>query len=314
MCKDMSLASHRRLILLVALSAVPVSASSQSVERIVYASVLDRAGRPVTGIAATDLRVRENNIDRDVLQVSRVVERFDIAVLVDTSQDAEALIPDFRRGLIDFFRAMSDRHEIALIGFGQRPSTLVDYTRDTRQLEAGVARIFPRSGSGAYLMDSLIEASRSLRNRERPRREIVVVTGQGGELSDRNAGDVSGEVQRSGIVVDAFVVAGSTRGVGPAFDAGPPEQALPAETSGQPGVERAVALADVIKATGGRREDLVTAGTLGAKLRELAARLNNQYRVTYEGPPSLTAPASIEIVTTRPDLRVRVTGIPQNQP
>ena len=51
-----------------------------------------------------------------------------------------------------------------------------------------------------------------------------------------------------------------------------------------------------------------------AKLRELAARLNNQYRVIYEGPPSLTRPASIEIVTTRPDLRVRVMGTPQNQP
>ncbi len=181
------MALHRRLILLVALSAIPVSASSQSVDRIVHASVLDRAEHPVTGVAA-------------------------------------------------------------------------------------------------------------------------------GELSDRNAGDVSGEVQRSGIVVDAFVVAGSTRGVGPAFDAGRPGQTLTAETSGQPGIEHAVALAEVIKSTGGRREDLVTAGTLGAKLRELAARLNNQYRVIYEGPPSLTAPASIEIVTTRPDLRVRVTGIPENQP
>ena len=53
---------------------------------------------------------------------------------------------------------------------------------------------------------------------------------------------------------------------------------------------------------------------LAAKLRELAAWLNNQYRLIYEGPPSLTRPASIEIVTTRPDLRVRVMGTPQNQP
>ena len=308
----MSLAPHRRLILLVALSAVPVSASSQSVERIVYASVLDRAGRPVTEVAAKDLTVRENNIDRDVRLVSRAIEPFDIAVLVDTSQDAEPFISDFRQGLLDFFRAMSDRHEIALIGFGQRPSILVDYTRDTRRLEAGVARISAQAGSGAYFMDSIIETSRSLRARERSRREVVVITSEGRELSDRNSGDVFGEVQRSGIILEAFVVVGK-RGVRPAFEAGTPERALSAAIPDQPAHERAAALAEGIKGTGGRREDPVTAQALGAKLRELAARLNNQYRVIYEGPPRLTAPASIEIVTTRPDLRVRVTGIPQNQ-
>ena len=310
----MSLAPLRRLILPVALSAIPGSASSQSVERIVHASVLNRAGHPVTDVAAKDLTVRENNIDRDVLQVSRVIERFDIAVLVDTSQDAEAFIPDFRRGLLVFFGAMSDRHEIALIGFGQRPSTLVDYTRDTRRLEVGVARVFAQRGSGAYLMDSIIETARRLRTRERPRREVVVITSEGRELSDRNSGDVSGEVQHSGIILDAFVVVGTQQGVRPAFEAGTPERALPGAITDQPAHERAVALADVIKGTGGRRENLVTAGALGARLRELAARLNNQYRVIYEGPPSLTPPASIEIVATRPDLRVRVTGIPQNLP
>jgi len=310
----MSQALHRRLILLVALSAIPASASGQSVERIVYASVLDRAGRPVTDVAAKDLTVRENNIDRRVLLVSRAVERLDVAVLVDTSEDAEPFIPDFRRGLLEFFRGMSDRHEIALIGFGQRPNTLVDYTRDIRRLEAGVARVFVQRGSGAYLMDSIIETSRSLRSRERPQREVVVITSEGRELSDRNSAEVLGEVQRSGIILDAFVVVGKQQGVGPASEAGIPGWTAGAASQDQPAHERAVALDEAIKRTGGRREDLVTAATLAAKLRELAARLSNQYRVLYEGPPSLTRPASIEIVTTRPDLRVRVMGTPQNQP
>jgi VWFA-related protein len=310
----MSLASYRRLVLFVALSAIPVSASSQSVERIVYASVLDRAGRPVTDVAAKDLTVRENDIDRRVLLVSRSVERLDVAVLVDTSEDAEAFISDFRRGLLEFFRGMSDRHEIALMGFGQRPNILVDYTRDIRRLEAGVARVFVHRGSGAYLMDSIIEASRSLRSRERPQREVVVITSEGRELSDRNSGEVLGEVQRSGIMLDVFVVVGKQQGVGPASKAGIPEWTAGAAAQDQPAHERAVALNEAIKRTGGRREDLVTAATLAAKLRELAARLNNQYRVIYEGPPRLTRPASIEIVTARPDLRVRVVGTPQNQP
>lgn len=266
----------------------------------------------MTVVSASDLRVRENNIDRDVLQVTRATELLDIALLVDTSHDAEGFIPDFRQGLRDFFRAVGDRHEIALIGFGQRPTTLVDYTRDTRRLEAGVARVYAQPGSGAYLMDGLIETSRGLRSRERSRREVVVITSEGRELSNRNAVEVIDEVRRAGIVVDAFVVGGTQQGVRPAFEAGTSERGVPPAPD-QPAFERAVALADAIKRTGGRREDLVAAGALGAKLRELGARLNNQYRVIYDGPPSLTPPASIEIVTTRPDLRAQVMGTPQNR-
>jgi isocitrate/isopropylmalate dehydrogenase len=42
--------------------------------------VLDRCGRPVTAVVATDVIVRENNIDRAVVQVDRAPDRFDIAV------------------------------------------------------------------------------------------------------------------------------------------------------------------------------------------------------------------------------------------
>ena len=140
----MSLALYRRLSLLVGLSAISPWVSSQSIERIVYASVLDSAGRPVTNVDPKDLLVRENNVDRHVLQVSRATEPLDIAVLVDTSQDAEPFVPDFRRAVLDFLRAMSDRHEIALMTFGQRPRTVVDYTRDQQRLATGVARIADR--------------------------------------------------------------------------------------------------------------------------------------------------------------------------
>lgn len=310
----MSQAPHRRLILFAALSVIPVVASTQSVDRIIYASVLDRSGRPVTAVVATDLIVRENNIERAVVQVDRAIDRFDIAVLVDTSQDAEAFISDFRRGLVEFVRAIGDRHEIAFMSFGQRSRRLVDYTHDPVTLLSGVGRLVVSRGSGAYLMDTLVDASLDLQIREQPRREVVVITSEGREFSERASTEVVGEVLRSGVSVDAFVVVGTHQGVGPAFESGPPRLPSPAVAQEQSDVERAAALDEVIKRTNGRRENLPTSGMLGEKLRDLAARLNNQYRVTYDAPPRLTPPASIEIVTRRPDLRVRVTGIPQNRP
>jgi Ca-activated chloride channel family protein len=204
---------HRLLIpLLAAVSGLlePSPTWSQSVERIVYASVLDRSGHPVTDLTARDFTVRENNIEREVLRVSPATEPFDIAVLVDTSQEAESFIPDFRRSLLEFFQAMANRHEIALIGFGERPTVLVDYTRDTGRLEAGIGRIFAQTGSGAYLMEGIIETSRGLRTRARSRRAIVVIASESQEFSNRDSRDVLDEVRQSGVVLEAFIVAENT--------------------------------------------------------------------------------------------------------
>ena len=65
------------ILLLAALSAtlIPDPARGQSVERIVYATVLDRAGAPVADLAASDFVVRENNVEREVLRISPATSR-----------------------------------------------------------------------------------------------------------------------------------------------------------------------------------------------------------------------------------------------
>jgi len=308
-------ACPRRLLipLLAAVSGILVSspAWSQSSERIVYASVLDRSGRPVTDLAARDFTVRENNIEREVLRVSPATEPFDIAVLVDTSQEAESFIADFRRGLREFFQAMANRQEIALIGFGERPTVLVDYTRDTRRLEAGIGRIFAQTGSGAYLMEGIIETSRAFRTRASLRRAVVVITSESQEFSNRDSREVLDELRQSGVVLEAFVVAGNTV-VSRAAEAGATRQDLTARAAiaDQASRERSIAVTEGPRLTGGRREDLVTSMVLGTRLRDLADELSNQYRLIYARPAALIPPTSIEVRSTRPELRVRATRIP----
>src|SRR5262245_19563960 len=178
----------------------------QSVERTVYASVLDQAGAPVTDLAVRDFVVRENSSDREVLRVSLATEPLELAVLVDTSQAVEPFITDLRRGLTEFLTAIGTRHEIALIGFGERPKALVEYTRDLKRLTDGANRLFAQTGSGAYLMDALIDVSRGLRKRENTRRSIVVIASEGPEFSNRLSRDVLDEARESGVRIDAFVI------------------------------------------------------------------------------------------------------------
>src|SRR5918995_678439 len=48
-------------------------------------------------------------------------------------------------------------------------SVLAPYTTDTEVLNQRVRRIFPRTGSGAYLLDAIVDASKALAKREAKR-------------------------------------------------------------------------------------------------------------------------------------------------
>lgn len=229
----------------------------QLVERVLYVSVLDRSERPARDVAAEDLIVRENNLDYNVLRVSPATESSDIALLVDTSEAAGPFISDLRGGLLEFVRAMDNRHEIALIAVGRRPTLLVDYTSDTRRLEAGLGRLYAQTGSGAYLMEGIIETSRRLRTRERSRRVLVVITSEGEEFSGRDSTEVLNEVRRSDVVVEAFVMA-NRPGVSRAFEGGTTRGSAAAAIPDQAAIQRTVVLTEAARMTGGRREDPMT--------------------------------------------------------
>jgi VWFA-related protein len=285
------------------------SAAAQSVERSLYVSVLDASGAPVTDLAARDFVVREDNGEREVLRVSPATEPIQIALLVDNSQAAEPFIGDFRRALHDFVTAVDSQHQIALIGLGQRPTILVDYTRDRRRLDEGVSRLFAQTGSGTYLMDAITEVAQGLQRRESTRRVLVAIVTKGPEFSSRYSRQVLDELRQSGAVLDAFVM---TSGAGPRADASgtQPAFALVDDLSDQNVRERELTLSQGPALTGGRREDLGSSMSVSSRLRDLARELNNQYRVVYAATRDLIPAESVEVSVRRPELRVRATRIP----
>ena len=284
------------------------SAAAQSVDRALYASVLDKSGAPVTDLTEKDFVVRESNVSREVLRVSPATEPIQIAVLVDNSQASDPFVADFRRGLSDFLKAIGDQHEVTLVGMGQRPTILVDYTRDRKRLDQGVTRLFAQAGSGAYLMDSISEIVQGLRRRESARRVLVVISTQGPEFSSRFSQQVLDELQQSGAILEAFVL--TARAAGDIDTSGTQRKLTPVDLSDQNVREREMTLSEGAAMTGGRREDLATSMALSSRLRDLAMELNNQYRVVYAGPRALIPAESVEITVKRPELRVRATRVP----
>jgi len=262
-------------------------------ESTVYATVLDKAGVPVTTLSTTDFLVREDGVDREVLRAATATEPLRIAVLVDTSQRIDRHVSEIRGALRSFFTSMQGQHDIALYEFGERPALLVPYTRDPDLLEAGVGRVFARHGSGAYLLDAIIDAARGLRGAEGVRPVIVVITTQGPEFSNRYHETVLKELSASHATLHAFVL--DRRSAFPLSDGAR---------------EREYTLAEGARVSGGRQEHLLTAMALSDRLQSLSRELKEQYRVDYARSAALIQPRTLALTVRNSRLTVRAARVP----
>jgi VWFA-related protein len=262
-------------------------------ERAVYASVLNKEGAPVTTLEARDFVVSEGKVEREVVDVSPASEPMRIAVLIDTSQAMRRYTSDLRAALRGFFKEMQGNHEIALVEFGDRPTRLVDYTRDPSRLEAAIGRVFARSGSGSYMLDAIVDASRDFRAREAARPVIIVITAEGPEFSQRSHQMVLDDLRSANATLHSFVL--TRRGLS-LFNDG--------------NREREFTLSKGARLTGGRREDLFTSMALTDRLTDLAGELKTQYRVVYVRPDMMVPPGTIDITVKQPRLTVRAPRVP----
>jgi VWFA-related protein len=276
------------MALCAALLLNPAFLRAQAEEWTVYASVVDKTGTPVTGLATGDFVVRENGVAREVLRVSPASDSLRVAVLIDTSQEMRAELIDVRQSLRAFVNEMDRRHEIALIGFGGPPSVLTDYTKDVKRLETGISRLVARPGTGSYLLSAIIDTSRTLRRRRELRRVMVIITMQGPEFSEISYQTVLEYVRDSGAPMHSYVL--RREGVSPTDPAAQ---------------EVELTLAVGTQMTGGRREDLLSAMAMTSRLHSLATELNNQYQIVYARPKALIPPKTIEVGVRKPDVVVR---------
>ena len=283
----------RAIVLILAMLLPATPAWAQATERTIYASVVDKNNAPVTGLAATEFVVREDDTAREVLRASAATEPMQIAVLVDTSQAIEEHLLDVRTALNAFFKQMAGKHEIALIGLGERPTVLSDYTRDVARLQKSVGSVFARSGSGTYILDGIVETATGMRRRKAARPHIIVYAARGPEFSERYHQTVIDALRESGVTLHTLML---NR---PGAAMGSREEQELAKTA-----------ADGTELTGGRREDLLTPMALSDQLQSLGNELENQHQVVYARPARLVPPKTLEVTVKRPSVTVRARRLP----
>lgn len=283
-------------VALLATLAVPakITAQAGARERTLFVSAVDDSGKPVTGLTPGDFIVREDGARREVLRVSRALEPIDVALLVDNSASSAALVSPLREGLTRFIAAMAEAggttpHNIALVGLAARPTIIVDYTSDRKRLTDGIGRLFPERDSGMTLLDAIVEVSKGLEKRDTARIAIVPVITDGIEFTNRYYKDVLEALVRSGAGLHALTVGTFS-------------------ISDDDGIRnRALALDEGTRASGGQRVTLLSTSAVPAALDKLAAELTSQYKVVYGRPDSLIPPEKVQVSAGRPGLAVRAT-------
>jgi hypothetical protein len=266
---------------------------AQADQRALYVSALDKTGAPVSDLAPTDIAVREDNVAREVLTVAPAAEPMQIAVLVDNSQAAGPFVRDYREALAAFVDALTNgegpgtRNEVAIITVAERPTIATDYTTDRGALVKSAMRVFSIAGSGAYLLDGIIETSQGITKRRSPRPVIVAIATEGPELSDRFYQQVLTALRASGA---ALHVIGVGRPTNESHD-------------------RSVVVSEGPRSTGGQSDTLLASTALTGRLKQLAAELTHQFRVTYARPKSLIPPERITVSAAKPGLTVRGTPV-----
>ena len=140
-----------------------------------YVSVVDAAGAPVTDIETREFVVKEDGVTREVLTSTKATDPLQIALVVDNSQAASKDIPSLRDAIRAFIAGLGDRDEVALISVADRPTIMVDYTTSRQRLEDGIGHVFAPPGSGARLLEAIVEVSRGIQKRNPDRPVIVLV-------------------------------------------------------------------------------------------------------------------------------------------
>jgi von Willebrand factor type A domain-containing protein len=271
---------------------------AQTVQRALYVSALNDAGAPVADLGPADFIVREDNAAREVLKVEPAVEPMQVAVMVDTSQGARDIISHIRTALPGFVKTLTTgdvKNEVAIIAIGERPTVFTNYTFNQAELQKGVDRIWSIQGSGAYLLDGIIEVCQGFKKREARRPVIVAILSEGPDLSNRQHDQALEPLAANGAAFHAITM-------------GRASTSLRDETR-----ERNLVLDEGPRESGGRREELLTSMALGGKLTQLADELMHQYKVTYAHPQSLIPPERVTVSSAKAGVTARGTLIKEEK-
>ncbi len=281
-------------------SIVWADRAAQPSSRTVYVSVLDKNGKPVTDLDASEFDVKVGGKRLEVVRAGPAQAPLRIALIV-----SDAGTGAFQMAVANFMQKLLGHAEFALISLVVQPEVIVDYSSEGAVLREGVRRLGARGRQrGAQLMETIQEATKHVRREGR--RPVIVVTRVGAEATTPIPGDdVREQLRKSGATLYVISTIGAQRQ--------PPSQARQGISAEQAQLQDdevtsgilnlAQVLGDGSRESGGRHDQGVST-TLVPTLEHLADELLNQYALECALPAGVRSNDKLSVVTKRKGAKI----------
>jgi VWFA-related protein len=277
----------------------PLYRSAASDLVVLSATVTDRDGGFVEGLAADRFLVYDNGTRRPIQFFSSEDTPVSVGLVIDNSSSMRGKIGEVVAAAVAFARASHPEDELFALAFNDTVHEVLQGRRfllasDIASLEAAVASLRPEGQTSLYDaviagLDRLEEGSRS--------RKVLIVLSDGADNASRSTLDQAIERARRS---EAAIY---TLGL---FDRDDPDR--------NPGV-----LQDLARATGGQRFLPESAGPLMRACQQIALDIRSAYTIAFE-PPQLDGKyhrVQVELdrsVGRRVDVRTRPGYIARERP
>lgn len=149
---------------------------------LINATVLDRNGRPVTGLTRERFRLFENKAEQRISYFAEEDLPLSLAVIFDTSGSMEGKTAGASRALSAMLDNSNRDDEFSLITFADRPDVTVPWTRDAAEVQNSAMLTRPRGRTS--LLDAIHVALTQLHGAKNARRAVLILS-DGGDNNSR---------------------------------------------------------------------------------------------------------------------------------
>jgi hypothetical protein len=264
----------------VVASALHLAASqpSSAVSRILLASVVDRAGKPIVDLDADDFVIKENDVAREVLAVYPA--DYPVAVLLDDSAQAAVDFDDIRSAVARFVKRIGQR-PVAL-GTLAPPPRIVSSFDDRDQLFDRLDGLAVSAAATLAPAQGLAGAARAIAIADTPFSAIVVVSSQPVDGPSAEPAEFLKEILDSGAIVHAVARRSRT---------------APPHTIG--------ILSDLANQTRGEFANVFSAASYAIALDRVADRMATEMMIEYLVPAGTRGDANVSVGVTVPGAHAR---------
>lgn len=137
-------------------------------------TVLDKNGKGVLGLRATDFRLFDEGQERPIANFILDKQQVNVVFLLDTSGSIKEELDQIRYATLRFAEHFSREDRIAVVSFSGDVETIQDWTNSIGRLRKSLRKL--KTGYKTALYDALIETARQKLSKVNGRRVIILLT------------------------------------------------------------------------------------------------------------------------------------------